>query len=128
MEKNYIAPIVLSVIVFFLLAWMALPVFADEPELDQFDYEETADGSEQPYVWVQEGDARFCYENNGGWSEEDMLVGFHTIDGEVYYFYEQEMMDALYGQMATGEVMLGAWTYWFDQFGRLYKCEKGSWE
>ena len=31
--------------------------------------------TEQVYVWIQEGDAVFCYINNGGWSEQDMLTG-----------------------------------------------------
>ena len=25
--------------------------------------------TQQTHVWIQEGDARFCYINNGGWSE-----------------------------------------------------------
>ena len=44
--------------------------------------------TQQTHVWIQEGDARFCYWNTGGWNTEDMLVGFHTIDGEVYYSIE----------------------------------------
>ena len=82
--------------------------------------EDYADGDvEQVFVWVREGDATFCYVNNGGWNEADMLVGWHTIDGNTYYFYEEEMMDARYGQMATGEVWLGAWTFIFNSEGHL---------
>ena len=67
--------------------------------------EDYADGDvQQAFVWVREGDATFCYVHNGGWSEADILIGWHTIDGNAYYFYEEEMMDARYGQMATGEV------------------------
>ena len=48
-------------------AMAATPVMAAE------DYH---DGdTEQVYVWIQEGDGRFCYINNGGWSEQDMLTG-----------------------------------------------------
>lgn len=81
--------------------------------------------TEQIYVWVQEGDARFCYLNNGGWSTEDMLTGWHTIDGETYYFWPEEMIDARYGQMATGEVWIGAWTFYFDEQGHLYDWQEG---
>lgn len=96
---------------------MVVPAWAGE------DY---ADGdTEQVFVWVQEGDARFCYVNNGGWSEADMLVGWHTIDGETYYFYPQEMVDARYGQMATGEVWIGAWTAIFDSEGHLIDLYQG---
>lgn len=95
----------------------AVPAYAAE------DY---ADGDkEQIYVWVREGDATFCYMNNGGWSTEDMLTGWHTIDGETYYFWQQEMVDARYGQMATGEVAIGAWTFYFDEQGRLYDLYQG---
>lgn len=88
--------------------------------------EDYADGDvEQVFVWVREGDATFCYVNNGGWSEADMLVGWHTIDGNTYYFYEEEMMDAQYGQMATGEVWLGAWTFIFNSEGHLVDCYYG---
>ena len=88
--------------------------------------EDYADGdSEQVYTWVQEGDARFCYINNGGWSEHDMLTGFHTINGEVYYFYEQEMDNARYGQMATGEVWIADFTFEFDSEGHMIRCYQG---
>lgn len=81
--------------------------------------------SEQIYVWVQEGDARFCYINNGGWSEADMLKGFHTIDGELYYFCEEPIGDFQYGQMYTGELWYGDWTFFFDEEGHLYDWYQG---
>lgn len=88
--------------------------------------EDYADGdTEQVFTWVQEGDSRFCYVNNGGWSEADMLIGWHTIDGETYYFWPQEMVDARYGEMATGEVWIGAWTFYFDEQGHLYDWKEG---
>lgn len=108
--KKVIATIVISIL-------LAVTTWAGE------DYH---DGDkEQVFVWVQEGDARFCYINNGGWSEADMLVGWHTIDGETYYFYTQEMVDARYGQMATGEVWIGAWVCDFDSEGHLTACSQG---
>ena len=73
----------------------------------------------------QGGDARFCYLNNGGWSEADMLVGFHTIDGEIYYFCEMEMVDKQYGQMYTGELWYGDFTFTFDSEGCLVDCYQG---
>ena len=82
--------------------------------------EDYADGdSEQVYTWVQEGDARFCYINNGGWDTEDMLTGFHTIDGNVYYFSESESDDWRYGQMVTGTVEIYGGTYTFDSAGHM---------
>ena len=88
--------------------------------------EDYADGdTEQVFVWVQEGDSRFCYINNGGWSEAEMLTGWHTIDGETYYFYTQEMIDARYGEMAVGEVAIGAYTAYFDAEGHLYDLKEG---
>ena len=96
------------------------------PAVAVYAAEDYHDGnSEQIYVWVQEGDARFCYLNNGGWSEHDMLTGFHTINGEVYYFYEQEMDNAQYGQMATGEVWVGDFTFIFDSEGHMIECYQG---
>ena len=89
----------------------SVPAFAGE------DY---ADGDiEQPYTWVQEGDARFCYINNGGWSEEDMLVGFHTIGDYVYYFSESETDEWRYGQMVTGTVDIYDGVYTFDSAGHM---------
>ena len=81
--------------------------------------------SEQVYVWVREGDATFCYINNGGWSEADMLTGWHTIDGETYYFYEMEMEDTRYGQMCTEELWYGDWTFFFDSEGHLTDWYQG---
>lgn len=110
-------------LIMLLLAAVLAAVLSAVPAMAGEDY---ADGdTEQIYVWVQEGDARFCYVNNGGWSEADMLTGWHTIDGETYYFWPQEMEDARYGQMATGEVWIGAWTFYFDSDGRLYDWQEG---
>ena len=75
--------------------------------------------TQQTHVWIQEGDAVFCYWNNGGWSTEDMLVGFHTIDGEVYYFSETETGEWRYGQMVTGTVEIYGGTYTFDSAGHM---------
>lgn len=114
MKKN----IVLATILAVLLAWMVMPVFASESKPDE---------PEQVYTWIQEGDSVFCYINNGGWSEAEMLVGWHTIDGETYYFYPQEMVDARYGEMAKGEVWIGAWVCYFDNEGHLTDCQRGVW-
>lgn len=116
--------------VFILIMFIpSINVYASDYDVSDYDYEECedyADGdTEQVYTWVQEGDARFCYINNGGWSEADILVGWHTIDGETYYFYSQEMVDARYGQMATGEVWIGDWTFYFDEEGHLYDWKQG---
>ena len=111
--------------VFILIMFIpSINVYASDYNYEE--YEDYTDGNtEQVYTWVQEGDARFCYINNGGWSEADMLVGWHTIDGETYYFYSQEMVDARYGQMATGEVWIGDWTFYFDEEGHLYDWKQG---
>lgn len=89
----------------------SVPVLADE------DYHDG--NTEQVYTWVQEGDARFCYWNTGGWDTEDMLTGFHTIDGSVYYFSESETDDLRYGQMVTGTVEIYGGTYTFDGTGHM---------
>lgn len=89
----------------------ATPVMAGE------DYH---DGDvQQTYVWIQEGDAVFCYWNNGGWSEADMLKGFHTIGNYVYYFSEAETNDWRYGQMVTGAIEVYGGTYTFDGAGHM---------
>lgn len=91
--------------------FLGSPVYAAE------DYH---DGDhQQTHVWIQEGDARFCYWNNGGWSEQDMLTGFHTINGEVYYFSESETDDLRYGQMVTGTIEIYGGTYTFDGSGHM---------
>lgn len=74
---------------------------------------------QQVYVWIQEGDARFCYQNTGGWSTEDMLTGFHTIGDSVYYFSEAETNEWRYGQMVTGTVEIYGGTYTFDSNGHM---------
>ena len=74
---------------------------------------------QQTHVWIQEGDARFCYWNTGGWDTEDMLTGFHTINGEVYYFSETETDEWRYGQMVTGTVEIYGGTYTFDSAGHM---------
>lgn len=92
------------------------PVYAaEEPDMEP----------EQVYTWVREGDAVFCYINNGGWTTADMLTGFHTIDGEIHYFYEMEMEDARYGQMCTGELWYGDMTFIFDSDGCLVDYYQG---
>ena len=75
--------------------------------------------TQQTHVWIQEGDARFCYQNNGGWSTEDMLVGFHTIGDYVYYFSETESDEWRYGQMVTGTVEIYGGVYTFDSAGHM---------
>lgn len=106
MKKN----IVLTAILVVLLAWMVMPVFASESKPDE---------PEQVYTWIQEGDSVFCYINNGGWSEADMLTGFHTIDGSVYYFAEKESANWRYGQMVTGTVEIYGGVYTFDGAGHM---------
>ena len=82
--------------------------------------EDYHDGNQQQlYVWIQEGDARFCYWNTGGWSKEDMLTGFHTIDDEVYYFSESETNEWRYGQMVTGTIRVCGGVYTFDGAGHM---------
>ena len=81
--------------------------------------------TQQTHVWIQEGDARFCYWNTGGWNTEDMLVGFHTIGDYVYYFSESETDDWRYGQMVTGEIEIYDGTYTFDSAGHMTSCYGG---
>jgi uncharacterized protein (DUF779 family) len=80
---------------------------------------------QQNHVWIQEGGARFCYQNNGGWSTEDMLVGFHTIDGEVYYFSEVETAEWRYGQMVIGTIEVYGGAYTFNSEGHMVDCYGG---
>ena len=75
--------------------------------------------TQQTHVWIQEGDARFCYWNTGGWNTEDMLVGFHTIGDYVYYFSESETDDWRYGQMVTGTIKIYGGVYTFDSAGHM---------
>ena len=83
-----------------------LPVAIQATTVPAMAGEDYSDGDrQQVYVWIQEGDGRFCYINDGGWSEAQMLTGWHTIDGETYYFYLQEMEDARYGQMLGAHVI-----------------------
>lgn len=106
-----------------LMMILAMCIAFSVPVLAGEDY---ADGDiEQPYTWVQEGDARFCYINNGGWSEADMLKGFHTIDGELYYFCEEPINGFQYGQMYTGELWYGDFTFTFDSEGHMTSCYQG---
>ena len=81
--------------------------------------------TQQTHVWIQEGDAVFCYWNNGGWSEADMLVGFHTIGDYVYYFSEAETDDWRYGQMVTGKVEIYGGSYTFNSEGHMVSCYGG---
>ena len=97
--------------------FLGSPVYAAE------DYSDS--DTEQVYTWVREGDAVFCYINNGGWSEADMLKGFHTIDGELYYFCEVEMEDKQYGQMYVGELWYGDMTFVFDEEGHMVSYYQG---
>ena len=88
--------------------------------------EDYSDGDrQQVYVWIQEGDARFCYQNNGGWSTEDMLTGFYTIGDYVYYFSEKETGEWRYGQMVTGTVEIYGGVYTFDSNGHMTSCYGG---
>lgn len=98
-------------VILIAILFLASPVYAAE------DYH---DGdTQQTHVWIQEGDARFCYWNTGGWSEEDMLTGFHTIGDYVYYFSESETNDWRYGQMVTGTVEIYGGVYTFDGSGHM---------
>ena len=103
--------------IFLTCLMMAIPAWAGE------DYAEG--DTEQVFVWVQEGDARFCYINNGGWSEADMLTGFHTIGDSVYYFSEAETNEWRYGQMVTGTVEIYGGTYTFDGNGHMISLYGG---
>ena len=97
--------------------FLGSPVYAGE------DYH---DGNQQQlYVWIQEGDAVFCYQNTGGWQTEDMLTGFHTIGDYVYYFSESETNEWRYGQMVTGTVEIYGGTYTFDGAGHMTSCYGG---
>ena len=81
--------------------------------------------TQQTHVWIQEGDARFCYWNTGGWNTEDMLVGFHTIGDYVYYFSESETDDWRYGQMVTGTIRVCGGVYTFNSEGHMVDCYGG---
>ena len=82
-----------------ILAILLCCMIADNPAMAAEDYH---DGdTQQTHVWIQEGDARFCYWNTGGWDTEDMLTGFHTIGDYVYYFSEQETDEWRYGHMIS---------------------------
>jgi len=99
------------IVILIAILCLGSPVYAAE------DYH---DGNQQQlYVWIQEGDAVFCYQNTGGWSTEDMLTGFHTINGEVYYFSETETDEWRYGQMVTGTVEIYGGVYTFDGAGHM---------
>lgn len=105
------------IVILIAILFLASPVYAAE------DY---SDGdTQQVYTWVREGDAVFCYINNGGWSEQDMLTGFHTINDEVYYFAEEEMDEFRYGQMVTGEFWYRDFTFVFDNEGHMIECYQG---
>ena len=106
-----------ALMIMILCMMTTIPVMAGE------DY---SDGDQQQvHVWIQEGDAVFCYWNSGGWSTEDMLTGFHTIDGNVYYFSEKETSEWRYGQMVTGESEAYGGTYTFDSAGHMTSCYGG---
>jgi len=99
------------IVILIAILCLGSPVYAAE------DYH---DGNQQQlYVWIQEGDAVFCYQNTGGWSTEDMLTGFHTINGEVYYFSEAETDEWRYGQMVTGTIEIYGGVYTFDSAGHM---------
>jgi glucan-binding YG repeat protein len=48
-----------------------------------------------------------------------MLTGFHTIDGNVYYFAEKESDEWRYGQMVTGTIEVYGGVYTFDGAGHM---------
>lgn len=96
------------------------------PAVSVYAAEDYHDGNQQQiYVWIQEGDARFCYQNNGGWNTEDMMTGFYSIDGNVYYFSEKETDDWRYGQMVTGTVEVYGGVYTFNSEGHMVSCYGG---
>ena len=100
-----------------LLVILAMCIVFSVPVMAGEDYH---DGNQQQlYVWIQEGDAVFCYQNTGGWQTEDMLTGFHTINGEVYYFSETETDEWRYGQMVTGTIEVYGGVYTFDSAGHM---------
>jgi len=105
------------IVILIAILCLGSPVYAAE------DYH---DGNQQQlYVWIQEGDAVFCYQNTGGWQTEDMLTGFHTIGDYVYYFSEAETSEWRYGQMVTGTVEIYGGTYTFDGNGHMIECYGG---
>ena len=105
------------IVILIAILCLGSPVYAAE------DYH---DGNQQQlYVWIQEGDAVFCYQNTGGWQTEDMLTGFHTIDGNVYYFAEKESNDWRYGQMVTGTIRVCGGVYTFNSEGHMVDCYGG---
>ena len=100
-----------------LMMILAMCIAFSVPVLAGEDYH---DGNQQQlYVWIREGDAVFCYQNTGGWQTEDMLTGFHTIDGNVYYFSEKETNEWRYGQMVTGRVEIYGGVYTFNSEGHM---------
>ena len=106
-----------------LLAILLSCMIAATPAMAAEDYHNG--DTQQTHVWIQEGDAVFCYWNNGGWSTEDMLVGFHTISGNVYYFSEKETDEWRYGQMVTGTVEVYSGVYTFNSAGHMISCYGG---
>ena len=101
----------LLLVILIACLFLGSPVYAGE------DYH---DGNQQQlYVWIQEGDAVFCYQNTGGRQTEDMLTGFHTIGDYVYYFAEKESDEWRYGQMVTGTIEVYGGTYTFDSEGHM---------
>ena len=54
-----------------------------------------------------------------------MLTGFHTIDGNVYYFAEKESDEWRYGQMVTGRIEVYGGVYTFDSEGHMISCYGG---
>ena len=104
-------------VILIAILFLGSPVYAGE------DYH---DGdTQQTHVWIQEGDAVFCYQNNGGWPTEDMLTGFHTIGDNVYYFSESETNEWRYGQMVTGTVEIYGGVYTFNSEGHMVSCYGG---
>ena len=82
--------------------------------------------AESPYEWIQEGDNTYCY-IKGGYDEDHMLVGWHQINGELYWFEDSDFSDDRpIGRMAKNEwIDLNDASYHFDAYGHLDEWKVG---
>ena len=92
-----------------ILAILVIPAQASETQ------------TQDPYIWVQEGDETYCYIDNGRWSEADMLTGWHQIGGELYWFEDSDFSDERpIGSMAKDEwIWINDAEWHFDEYGHL---------
>lgn len=82
--------------------------------------------AESPYEWIQEGDNTYCYVK-GEYDEDHMLIGWHQIGGELYWFEDSDFSeDRPIGRMAKNEwIDLNDCSYHFDAYGHLDEWRQG---